>query len=40
VFTATGLVGLAVTLVALRTRYYRQLARRFRGTDVVSAAVA
>src|SRR4051794_18776122 len=28
VFTVTGLVGLAVTLIALRTRYYRQLSQR------------
>ena len=40
VFTATGLLGLAVTLVALRTRHYRQLARRFRGTDLGSPAAA
>ena len=29
VFTLTGLVGLVLTLVALRTRWYRQLARRY-----------
>ena len=29
VFTVTGLVGLAVTLVALRTRWYGQLSRRY-----------
>ena len=29
VFTITGLVGLAVTLAALRTRWYRQLADRY-----------
>ena len=29
VFTITGLIGLAVTLVALRTRYYRQLSARY-----------
>jgi DHA3 family multidrug efflux protein-like MFS transporter len=31
VFTATGLIGLAVTLVALRTRYYRVLSLRYTG---------
>jgi MFS transporter, DHA3 family, multidrug efflux protein len=29
VFTVTGVVGLVLTLVALRTRWYRQLARRY-----------
>jgi DHA3 family multidrug efflux protein-like MFS transporter len=33
VFTLTGLVGLVVTLVALRTRYYRQLSQRYQGLD-------
>ena len=41
VFTVTGLVGLLVTLVALRTRWYRQLAGRYRATQAepVPAAV-
>ncbi len=29
VFTITGLIGLVVTLAALRTRYYRQLSERY-----------
>ena len=29
VFTVTGLIGLVLTIVALRTRYYRQLSRRY-----------
>jgi DHA3 family multidrug efflux protein-like MFS transporter len=28
-FTLTGLIGLALTLVAFRTRYYRRLSRRY-----------
>jgi DHA3 family multidrug efflux protein-like MFS transporter len=39
VFTVTGVVGLLITLVALRTRWYRQLAGRYRATEVVPAAV-
>ncbi len=35
VFTLTGLVGLVLTLVALRTRYYRQLSERYRATVAV-----
>jgi DHA3 family multidrug efflux protein-like MFS transporter len=31
VFTVTGLIGLAVTLVALRTRHYRGLSVRYAG---------
>jgi DHA3 family multidrug efflux protein-like MFS transporter len=31
VFTVTGLVGPAVTLVALRTRHYRRLSVRYAG---------
>jgi DHA3 family multidrug efflux protein-like MFS transporter len=31
VFTVTGVVGLAVTLAALRTRYYRRLSVRYAG---------
>jgi MFS transporter, DHA3 family, multidrug efflux protein len=33
VFTVTGVVGLVVTLVALRTRWYRQLASRYRAAE-------
>jgi MFS transporter, DHA3 family, multidrug efflux protein len=33
VFTATGLIGLVVTLVALRTRYYRLLSMRYAGAS-------
>jgi MFS transporter, DHA3 family, multidrug efflux protein len=33
VFTVTGVVGLIVTLVALRTRWYRQLASRYRAAE-------
>lgn len=42
VFTVTGLVGLAVTLLALRTRYYRRLSARYLGVDgaAVGAAAA
>lgn len=36
VFTVTGLVGLAVTLVALRTRYYRQLSVQYAGASAVT----
>jgi len=36
VFTATGLVGLAVTLVALRTRYYRVLSLRYAGAGAAA----
>jgi DHA3 family multidrug efflux protein-like MFS transporter len=35
VFTATGLIGLVVTLVALRTRYYRRLSARYAGAAAV-----
>ena len=34
VFTVTGLIGLAVTLVALRTRHYRGLSVRYAGAPV------
>ncbi len=34
VFTVTGLIGLALTLAALRTRYYRQLSLHYRGVPV------
>ena len=36
VFTITGLVGLVVTLVALRTRYYRQLSVRYAGAPAAA----
>jgi DHA3 family multidrug efflux protein-like MFS transporter len=37
VFTVTGLVGLAVTLLALRTRYYRQLSQRYAEAGATAA---
>ena len=36
VFTLTGLIGLAVTLVALRTRDYRQLSARYAGAPATA----
>jgi DHA3 family multidrug efflux protein-like MFS transporter len=39
VFTVTGLVGLVLTLIALRTRYYRQLSRRYLSADSGAPAV-
>ena len=36
VFTITGLIGLAVTLVALRTRYYQQLSARYAGAPAAA----
>jgi DHA3 family multidrug efflux protein-like MFS transporter len=37
VFTVTGLIGLAVTLLALRTRYYRQLSQRYAEAGATAA---
>jgi DHA3 family multidrug efflux protein-like MFS transporter len=39
VFTVTGVIGLVLTLVALRTRYYRQLSRRYLSAGSGAAAV-
>jgi DHA3 family multidrug efflux protein-like MFS transporter len=33
VFTVTGVIGLVLTVVAFRTRYYRQLSERYRTAD-------
>jgi MFS transporter, DHA3 family, multidrug efflux protein len=38
VFTVTGLIGLVVTLLALRTRYYRALSRRYLEAPAAVAA--
>ena len=38
VFTVTGLIGLAVTLVALRTRHYRAALGALRGSGRVARA--
>jgi hypothetical protein len=40
VFTVTGLIGLVVTLLALRTRFYRALSRRYLEAPAVVAAGA
>ena len=38
VFTLTGLVGLVLTLVALRTRHYRLLSERYRAAPATPAS--
>ncbi len=40
VFTITGIIGLVLTLIAFRTRYYRQLSQRYLAADPDPAATS